>query len=348
MDDKQKKYLIGGVVGLVVVIAIGFFYYNFVISNTKVAVNQQNTTPPSQGSGGTGQTQTPITTEPPARPTPLVLHSDSSNPYAVNQPRGKEPAQQTLVTFSPSDQQYNDAVKAGLIGSTSTGVNASGMTQSMANQYADLTSLTEQQIMSKYTPNYAQVNQTFSPSSTTATGDGVAVAAADESATSVPESPVPAGVSFNTTENNSAQAMADYTNQLTNTLNTLDIVNNPALVTAALTDASTNPQKFQANLAAAKSTLTQLQTLPVPSSMLGLQEADYNLYNNYVTYMQDVSNMQSAIAKDNATELQSSGSQLQQDVATFGNSLETSLENSDTAKTIISSQQAAEAASASS
>ncbi len=327
--DRQKIYIISGVVGLVIVMVIGFFYYNSVVSKNKLATTT-GTGPSTSGSGGLGTLPPLQTTTPPTRPSPPVLHTDASQPYATILPRESQPAPSpTPVATSTAPVQPTPA----------QAVNSAGMDSSMAFQYNDLASLTEDQLMAKYDPNYQSVEQNFTPPPSSVDGiaangtDGVVTVPATPPLTSIPTVPLPNGVTFTVNQENDPQSLQNYLTTLSSTVAPFDISNpnNSSLVSSAVTDAISNPAKYKADLAAGKSMLTQIQALPVPSDLAGLQDSYYNLYSQYVTLVGDAG----SVSSSNQTTAVAADSAVQQDAAQFGSSLETTLNDLNDSQTVV-------------
>jgi hypothetical protein len=347
--DRNKIYILSGVLALLVIMTIGFFYYGSLVSKNNGATAPPGTGPSTSGTGSLGTLPPSQTTSPPTHPAPPVLHSDASQPYATNAPRATEPAPVAApVTFTPADQQYQAALAAGLLGSDTTqpAVSASGMDRGVAYQYNDLTSSNETQLMQKYTPNYQSIDQTFAPPANGAGGasgvaangtDGVVTAAATTAPTSIPTVTLPPNVVFPVNNQNDPQSLTGYLAQLSSTVAPFDISNpaNSALVSSAVTDAISNPSKYQADLAAGQNMLASLTALPVPSDMLGLQQSYYDLYTKYVTLMQDAG----GLTGGNQVTVTAAGASIQQDAALFGASLETTLVDLNTAQAIVQNVQ---------
>jgi hypothetical protein len=327
--DKRKMYLIAGVVALVVVMVIGFFYYNAIVSKNKPTV-ATNTGPSTSGTGTLGTLPPLQTTQPPTRPAPPVLHTDTSQPYATNSPRANEPVPTPTPVAYVAPPQQAPPTQA---------VDQSGMDSSMAFQYNDLTSLNETQLMQKYTPNYQNIDQDFEPPASGASGvaangtDGVVTVAVTPPVTSIPSVALPAGVTLTVNQMNDQQSLTSYLVQLDKTLAPFDISNpaNSTLISDAATDAVSNPTKYKADLAAGQNMLAQLQALPVPSNLAGLQESYYDLYTKYSTLAQDAAGISSG---DASTQI-AAGTAVQKDAAALGASLETTLDDVNAAQAVV-------------
>ena len=323
--------------------------------NKNAGTSSTSTSTLISGTGSLGTLPPAQTTAPPTRPSSPVLHTSPSQPYATNAPRAGEPVPTpTPYTFTPADQQYQQALAAGLLGNTPNqpAVNQSGMDSGVAFEYNDLTTLNEDQLMQKYTPNYQNIDQTFEPPAPDQGGstgvaangtDGVVTVADTGPVTSVPTSTVPSNVIFPVGDNNDPTSLQSYLTQLAATVAPFDISNpaNSTLISNAVTDAVSNPTKYQADVAAGQNMLNAIASLPVPSDMLGLEQSYYDLYASYNQLVADAP----GVASDSSGTAIQAGNSVQQDSAALGASLETTLNDLNTAQAVVQNVQAGNTAS---
>jgi hypothetical protein len=293
----RNKILIGAAI-IVLAAAMGYVFY----ARTKVG-QQPNNIPVTQEPGTTtgtgGLTQ--------VSPSPvydgrgnLIIKIDPTQPFVSITPRGEEAQNTQLAQNTPGIdfQNFNQAVSDGLIpdknGLYTQTVSPSGF--SVYDQKAYDYSLPETQFISKYygTGTVANVINGTTPADLQDNiTDPLVVASSPGTPSTVP---VVNGVdaSMFRQSTNNASAYQVYIKQLSDATKPFDLVHDSNTIQKVFNAQSA--QELNSYKAKAQQVLAAIKNVAVPPSLLGLSEAYYRAYQNYIAMIDAMAVLNAAYA----------------------------------------------------
>ncbi len=285
-----KKFFIIAIVGLVLILGIGFVLF---FGKKSATQNQQQTT--------TGQTSTTTGTgnfvAVSAGPTydlrgNLIVKTDPTQPFVSVAPRAQsqQPNKlaQTQTGSSLQFQDYNQALNNGLIpdqnGMYKQVVNTSGFSPAETQQYNY--ALPDSQFLQTYYPGAnALLNSgnPSSPSNITQGTDSLAVLPSDPTAV-VDIVPGVDPTLFKTTTADDNASLMNYIKQMSAITSAFDLYNNQTTVSNVLLN-DTNVDVLNSYKSQAKAVQDQITALTVPQGLLGLAQAYYQAYADYQSFV---------------------------------------------------------------
>jgi|GEM_PF-5342582 len=166
----------------------------------------------------------------------------------------------------------------------------------------DYTNLSQSQFLAKYYPDASQVISGQSAASQDG-GDPALISYGQpaNNTDTIPSDPTIDPTKFKTSPDNSVQALSDYMQNINTNVANLDLVNNvdPLQNILQNPDPNTITQQIQQT----QGILNSIQNLSVPSSVIGMQQSVYGLYQNYSTFLNDLNKLSTAGPQTDADTL---------------------------------------------
>ncbi len=283
---------------------------------------QANQNPPGTTSNG-GVAQNPGGL--PEQPV-FQIHTDNSQPYAVNEPRSNEPAQQPPAQANNPQANQNQiaaAVAAGVLPDASGNyvqhIDNSGVNQFDVSQYNY--SLPDNQFLQTYYPDSSEVISGSTPTDLALNAqDPVLVSnSADTGSLSSDTIPVDNSVDpseLNVSSDNSDAAIGNYIQDLAANTSSYDLVDNPSLLSGIANNA-TSQNDLKSAGTTVSNIVSMLKKQPVPSKLLGLHQSYVAMYEHLGASIGDEIRLQN---DKNAASLNADAQTLQNDISDFTNS----------------------------
>ncbi len=319
----KKALIISGLSVLAVIIIIAV-----VLALGKKTPQQAQNQNPTTGTGTVGQQEGQ---QAPQQQPAFQIHTDNSQPYAVNAPRSNEPQQQpqqqqanSLGQQQQTQKQLAAAIAAGVLpdanGNYVQKIDNSGVNQFDVSQYNY--DLPDNQFLQAYYPDASQVINAQTPTDMALNAqDPVLISSTSGGSSNTAPEAIPLNNAVDpsqlkVSQDNSAEAINNYLQGLSSATAPYDVVDNTGLMSAIAGGTSSANDLKQAG-STVSGIISQLKQEPVPSDMLGLQQSYVAMYENLSSSINDEENMQN---DKSASALNSDAQAFQNDINNFTDS----------------------------